>query len=264
MNIGPMPKFLKQRGKRPAGMQRVAVLACLLLLLAVAALVVDVPLSLLCMEGAGGTFRLPGDLRKAVYLSEVFAHGMGVAAILATIYVVDPVSRRRLLRVLACVLLAGAAVNLVKGCVERSRPYAYLNNHGSATIGEAAERASIDTFGRLLPLGDGGHAAQSFPSGHTATALALAVALSWLYPRGRNLFWTFALLAAFQRIASGSHHLSDTLVGATIGIVVASLLTQQTRMAAFFDWHENRSNARVNFTPTLLPLHRQNRTDVAA
>jgi membrane-associated phospholipid phosphatase len=67
-----------------------------------------------------------------------------------------------------------------------------------------------------------GYAVQSFPSSHAATAAGLAVALAALYPRGRWLYLTFAMLAGLQRIEAQAHFASDVLAGAALGCIVAA------------------------------------------
>ncbi|MDD5201424.1 MAG: phosphatase PAP2 family protein [Terrimicrobiaceae bacterium] len=61
----------------------------------------------------------------------------------------------------------------------------------------------------------------SFPSGHTATAIGFAAVLLFARP----LPGLFALLAAiaiaWSRIALGAHHLSDVVVAAFLGLAVA-------------------------------------------
>ncbi len=57
----------------------------------------------------------------------------------------------------------------------------------------------------------------SFPSGHATTLLALAAALALLAPRWRPLFCTVAVWAAFSRVATGQHYLSDVIAGAALG-----------------------------------------------
>ena len=66
---------------------------------------------------------------------------------------------------------------------------------------------------------------QSFPSGHTATAVGLAVALACAYPRGRWFFAGMALLAACQRVGDGHHFLSDTLAGASVAFLWCGVIT---------------------------------------
>ncbi|MBU6506700.1 MAG: phosphatase PAP2 family protein [Alphaproteobacteria bacterium] len=84
-------------------------------------------------------------------------------------------------------------------------------------------------FGRVRPTllfsdhlygftGIGAHSNHwSFPSGHSATAAALAGALSLLYPRLRPAWIVAALLIAFSRIALDQHYLSDVIAGLYIG-----------------------------------------------
>lgn len=64
----------------------------------------------------------------------------------------------------------------------------------------------------------------SFPSGHATTACALAFVLSTFFPRYRPLWWTIAAAVLISRVAIGSHYLSDVVMGAYIGILVAFLL----------------------------------------
>jgi undecaprenyl-diphosphatase len=78
---------------------------------------------------------------------------------------------------------------------------------------------------------------QAFPSAHTATAFGLAIGLTWLYPRGRWLFATFAVLVACQRIQSGAHFLSDTFFGAALGCVVAAVCIKYVK---WFDRFEGK------------------------
>lgn len=64
----------------------------------------------------------------------------------------------------------------------------------------------------------------SFPSGHTASAFALAVSL-WLYDKKIGaIFLIGAFLVAWGRIASNVHFFGDVLGGAGIGIAVSGAL----------------------------------------
>ncbi len=67
----------------------------------------------------------------------------------------------------------------------------------------------------------------SFPSGHAATALSLAFALSLLFPRYRFPLFLLGLLVAVSRTVTTAHFLSDTVTGAWIGIVTVCLLRQE-------------------------------------
>ncbi len=64
-------------------------------------------------------------------------------------------------------------------------------------------------------------ALNSTPSGHTLRAFSIMTALSMLFPRGRILFLTIAVLVGISRIAVTAHYPSDVLFGAFIGIFSA-------------------------------------------
>jgi membrane-associated phospholipid phosphatase len=152
---------------------------------------------------------LPGSLGKAISISEAFTHGIGVAVIVALVWLLDRFHRAGVVRIALGTIAAGTLADLGKLLVGRTRPR-YLPD--AAT--------SLDTFTGWIP--DGMYAAhQSFPSGHAAIGFALAVLLSWHYPAGRPVFIGLAILGALQRIVSGLHYPSDVLVGAAVGCACA-------------------------------------------
>jgi membrane-associated phospholipid phosphatase len=167
---------------------------------------IDVPASVICLRKD-----LPGDVEKGLNLTEVFAHGVGVAFICLAFVVLD--KRKWLLPRLICLpAVCGIAANLVKLGIARGRPYSYT----AETLPSA-----LETFGSI-PGSLHDHSLQSFPSGHTATAVGLAIALCRLYPSASPLFICFAILAACQRIAVGAHFVSDTLAGAAVALLISA------------------------------------------
>lgn len=62
---------------------------------------------------------------------------------------------------------------------------------------------------------------QSFPSGHTTTAFALATVLSFLSPRWRVPVFGVAALVGVSRVVLGMHYPSDVLGGAILGTLGA-------------------------------------------
>ncbi len=103
-----------------------------------------------------------------------------------------------------------------KWVIARSRPMSF---DLSQPIGAS--------FGKWLPYWNvpgWDHPLQSLPSGHTATAVGLTVALIRMYPQGRALFIAFAVLAACQRMGASAHFLSDTMAGAAVGLFFATLV----------------------------------------
>ncbi len=154
-----------------------------------------------------GRYPARGDLADAVQLCEFFGHGIGVGLVLVIIATLDPSKRVVLPRIAASSWGAGLIANAGKMVLERSRP--------SSIDLDAASLWS--TFGDWLPLFSHGHDLQSFPSGHTATAAGLAVALTAAYPRGRWLFLALCLGVAMQRMAVLAHFPSDVVYGGVLG-----------------------------------------------
>jgi undecaprenyl-diphosphatase len=63
----------------------------------------------------------------------------------------------------------------------------------------------------------------SFPSGHSITAFAVAIAIGLFYPELLGTLLTVAVLIAASRIILGMHFLSDVLVGAAIGAILGEI-----------------------------------------
>lgn len=188
---------------------RIAALASLVLvLLGGLAFFVDLPVAQWCLNQ-----KLPGGSWKLVALSEAFAHGWGVSAILVAVWVLDPLQRWKMPRLMLASLGTGLIANLAKGVIFRTRPYRF-----------DFEGDVWSTFGQWFPPLVRKSYEQAMPSGHTATAVGLAVGLAWMYPHGKWLFAALALLASVERVASGAHFVSDTLFGAALGLLVSNAL----------------------------------------
>ncbi|MBF0568532.1 MAG: phosphatase PAP2 family protein [Nitrospirae bacterium] len=69
----------------------------------------------------------------------------------------------------------------------------------------------------------------SFPSGHTALAFSIACILSSYFKRYSVIFYSFAVLAGFDRVKAGSHFPSDVIAGAFVGMAVTKLLSPWLR-----------------------------------
>lgn len=159
---------------------------------------------------------VPGDLRKAIELSEAFAHASGVVAILSALLLATRKSRGGIWLAVIMTGLSGASANLMKAAFKRSRPYTY----------DEQPPVTPDITGWEF-LGTGSFwdaSVRSFPSGHTATAWALAISLSMIYPRAKYLFACLACLATYQRLFSGAHFPSDSLAGFGIACLACALV----------------------------------------
>jgi membrane-associated phospholipid phosphatase len=153
-----------------------------------------------------------GDLEKTVQLSEAFAHGSGVISVFIILLWTDVSNRRRLWSAAIYVLTVGVLANVAKYFLPRLRP----------NSGIEIEDVHASWLPALSGIGRRSYEL-SFPSGHSATAVAFAIALSMVYPRGKWFFATLALMAIWQRIYCGAHYPSDCIAGAGVALAIASL-----------------------------------------
>ncbi|ACD89724.1 MAG: phosphatase PAP2 family protein [Chlorobium limicola] len=105
------------------------------------------------------------------------------------------------------VALSGLSADLFKFLLGRARPKLYFRD---AIYG-------FDFFHLE-------HAWTSFPSGHSATAFSVASTLCLLFPRYRIVFFLWAALIAFSRVATTQHYLSDVLAGSLLGAASTAFL----------------------------------------
>ncbi|MEC8557269.1 MAG: phosphatase PAP2 family protein [Planctomycetota bacterium] len=190
-----------------------------------------------------GNWHLPGDLRKAINLSEAFAHGFGAAAILGAILLVQGRSKRPIWTAICITLVSGLLANGLKATVVRIRPHQVgkIEVAQESKAQPAKPSGAVKFASHVEPSSDN-HAEhikdkpetvqatfwdarqRSFPSGHAATACGLAIGLSLLFPRGTLLFGMLSALACLQRLTSGAHFPSDVLAGASIAAACAALI----------------------------------------
>ena len=103
----------------------------------------------------------------------------------------------------------GAAIGatfLLKHLVQRPRPFVALRD---VTRRQGAELGGVDPY--------------SFPSGHSATAFAIATSASLSYPEWYVIVpsMTWATATAVARVWHGMHYPSDIAVGAVLGAGIA-------------------------------------------
>jgi membrane-associated phospholipid phosphatase len=122
---------------------------------------------------------------------------------------VRPLYANQALFVFSSVAVSGIVALLIKLIFGRFRPTMFFNE-------------GLYGFNFFNPAED----MNSFPSGHAATALSLAFALSLFFPRYRFPLFCFGILVAISRTVTTAHFLSDTVAGAWVGIATVILLQQ--------------------------------------
>jgi membrane-associated phospholipid phosphatase len=65
---------------------------------------------------------------------------------------------------------------------------------------------------------------QSFPSGHSATSIALAFVIGFLWPRLFPAFLVIGLVVAVSRVPVGAHYPTDVFAGVVVGMLGAYLV----------------------------------------
>lgn len=174
---------------------------------------------------------LPGDLQKAIQLSEAFAHGFGAAFILFSVWLVAIERRKLVWLAILTTACSGVAANGMKSLAVRIRPYAVEDiqvgtpQRTKLSNNEAVGNNNKLAMPKTIVAPSFWDARQrSFPSGHAATAVGLAIGLSLIFPRGMLIFGILAGLACVQRLTSGAHFLSDVLAGSAIAFGCSATL----------------------------------------
>ena len=111
-------------------------------------------------------------------------------------------------------VISGIAVNLLKLVFARYRPIEYFLN---------------DKFG--FSWFDYGYRIASFPSGHSATALSVALAFALIFPRFKFVIMALGVLVLFSRVVVVEHYLSDVIMGGYVGVITTLYLYQKFYMS---------------------------------
>lgn len=109
------------------------------------------------------------------------------------------------LMILSSYLLSGIIAQVLKYFITEARPALYLEN---TNYPHFIDEVTLHNF-------------HSFPSGHTASAFALAAILSFAVKDEKYsiLFLLIATLVGYSRIYLGQHFMDDVLAGSVIGVL---------------------------------------------
>lgn len=130
-----------------------------------------------------------------------------------------PGIRRAGARLVAAVALSGAELEAMKYLVGRSRPNGGVGAFSFHPFASLTDSAGVETRG-------------SMPSGHVTAAFAVATSLAddIKSPLVHVLLYTAASGTAFSRINDNLHWLSDTGMGAVLGIFTAKVVNGHWRI----------------------------------
>ncbi|MFI6206206.1 phosphatase PAP2 family protein [Streptomyces sp. NPDC051041] len=145
-------------------------------------------------------------------LSHAADHSKISLSIAAALALGGPRPRRAALAGVGAVAVASASANLLgKRLVRRARP------------DREAARVTVD---RHVPM----PTSASFPSGHTASAVAFATAVGVVLPAAAVPLGALAGAVGYSRVHTGVHYPGDVVAGVVLGI--ASAATALTAVAA--------------------------------
>ncbi|MGB7347737.1 MAG: phosphatase PAP2 family protein [Pirellulaceae bacterium] len=176
----------------------------------------------------------------ALDMMQLFSHGWGIFLVLSTIALMAPLHRWYVPRLAVMAMGGGAVATLAKMFVLRPRPNG-LNLEIASY--DSAWLWAFDWSWEQIAAFDA--STRAFPSGNMATAMALAVGLWVILPRGRWLFAMVVFGTLLQRLYTGSHFLSDLFGGAAFGLLWAYTCLHPKLLGSLFDKIEpDRSEKR--------------------
>ena len=149
-----------------------------------------------------------GDIkRESQWLAQ---YGQLVCTVIAVVLVwkLDPSRHNAMLAVIAASVGASVVCFIIKRITGRVRP----------------NRENAGKF--LGPTWKHENARESFPSSHSASAMALSSSLAILYPHAAGLFWGLGITCALLRYLQDAHWPSDVLIGTAIGYAAGFLAVQ--------------------------------------
>ena len=153
------------------------------------------------------SLNMKGDVKRETRWLAQYGQSVctGVAALL--VFQLDPRPHRGKLALVAIIAVAAASVvaMAIKRLVSRVRPG---HENAGKFLGPSLKHANYK---------------ESFPSSHSACAVALSVVLAAYYPNGAVTFWVLALLCAGLRYVLDAHWPSDVLGGIALGYGMAHL-----------------------------------------
>jgi membrane-associated phospholipid phosphatase len=156
------------------------------------------------ITAADGTTSLQGRLYKRTEIFWRVMRDMGepvmTGLVILVVWVYDRRRGRAALMLLAATTLTGLAGWLIRAVGGRYRPINIDGDNVWHLFRGFAETRDL-----------------SWPSGHATLAFATAAALSYLSPRGRNLFVGIAAACAVTRVVMQAHFYSDIVFGSALG-----------------------------------------------
>lgn len=147
-----------------------------------------------------------GDLKRESRWWAQYGQGACTVFVAIVIAQLDRTHRLGFVAVLAAAFGASAVCTLIKRSVGRVRPN---RENAGKFLGPTLKHANFR---------------ESFPSSHSASAIALSVVLAQLYPPAAVTFWVLGVGCAALRYLMDAHWPSDVLGGIALGAACANIV----------------------------------------
>jgi membrane-associated phospholipid phosphatase len=147
-----------------------------------------------------------GDIKRESRWLAQYGQAVCTAVAMVLVWQLDPKNRPKVFPIVIAVVAATVVATGIKRLVSRVRP-------------------GRENAGKFLgPSWSHANFRESFPSSHSASAVALTFMLSLLYPAAAPTFWVLALTCAGLRYLLDAHWPSDVLGGIALGYGTACLI----------------------------------------
>lgn len=180
--------------------------------------------AILYFDSISGNLGLDLFMQSITEIGDVF-----YTLIFAIVLILIKKTRRIGITIMILIVVSTILTGYIKCGVDRDRPDIEFSGNPFPIPVEP------DTFSLFC---EGGYNA-SFPSGHTVRAvifgIILGYALSDRFPRGCYLLLLYPLLMAISRVYILQHFPMDVVGGAILGILLAGVLAQKTKLYKFLE-----------------------------
>lgn len=195
-----------QAGRRLTGAERSIILPPLMNS-AVPIILLVATVALLIIERTGMRMTLQlgfrGDIRRETAFLSQYAQSVCTPLCCVLVWQLDPREHKAAFALLAAVGATGLIGMILKRLLGRVRPN---REHAGRFLGPSLRHSNHR---------------ESFPSNHTATAVALSVVLARFYPPAAITFWALAVATATLRYVQDAHWPSDIVAGLLVGYLIS-------------------------------------------
>jgi membrane-associated phospholipid phosphatase len=160
------------------------------------------------------SLHVKGDVKRETRWLAQYGQAVCTGVAVLLIWQMDVAHRRAIVPIIVAVLGASIVATIIKRLLSRVRP----------------GRPNAGKF--LGPHWQHANFRESFPSSHSACAVALSFMLAVIYPPGAFTFWLLAIFCAGLRYVLDAHWPSDVFGGVALGYGLAWLTATLFRVSA--------------------------------